>query len=117
MRHLKKGRKFGRVTKQRKALMCNLAISLFDHGRISTTEAKAKELRPYVEKFITRAKNAGFVTSRLLASRLMNNKIIVKKLIEEIAPKYKEQEGGYTRITKSHNRGGDNAPIAIIELL
>jgi len=114
MKHLKSGRKFGRVTKQRVALLRSLALSLINHKRIETTEAKAKELRPYVERIITKAKNDSIATRRVLRSRLgVDN----KKLFTEIAPKYKDQNGGYTRITKLGFRGSDGSPKAVIELI
>jgi len=100
MQHQKKQRKFGRVRKQRVALMNELARSLILYGKIETTEAKAKELRPFIEKLITRSKTNSVFSRRILASRLNNNESIVKKLIEDLGPRYKDRSGGYTRITK-----------------
>jgi len=117
MRHHNNVRKFGRSSSQRSALLKGLVISLINHGKIETTEAKAKELRPFVEKMITKA-NVGTLTSRrLILSRLYNLSIETDKLIKEIAPKYKDTPGGYTRITKLPRRGGDASKMAIIEFI
>ncbi len=95
-----------------------MAISLIDYGKIKTTEAKAKELRPFIEKLITRGKKDSIFTRRLLLVRLgSGNAAIVKKLIEEIAVKYKDRNGGYTRITKLVCRPGDGSPMAQIEFI
>ncbi|MCK5022101.1 MAG: 50S ribosomal protein L17 [Candidatus Pacebacteria bacterium] len=118
MRHHNTNRKFGRVRKQRKALLRSLAISLVDKEKIQTTEAKAKELRPFIEKLITRAKKDSFISRRLILSKLGGeNENIVKKLIENIAIKYKDRAGGYTRITKLGFRKGDGSPMSQIELI
>ncbi len=118
MRHHNTNRKFGRVRKQRKALLRSLAISLVDHEKIETTEAKAKELRPFIEKIITKSKKDSVWTRRLLISKLGSGaNSTVKKLIEMIAPKYKDREGGYTRITKLAVRQGDASPMAQIEFV
>ncbi len=117
MKHGVKQRKLGRVKKQRTALLRSLALSLIEHGKIETTDAKARELRPYVEKLVTRGKTDSVFSRRLLSARLGGNKILVKRLIEEVAPKYKERSGGYTRITKIGQRGGDASPMAIIEFV
>ena len=118
MRHHNTNRKFGRVRKQRKALLRSLVISLVDHERIETTEAKAKELRPFIEKIITKSKKDSVSTKRLLISKLCRGaNSTVKKLIEMIAPKYKDREGGYTRITKLAVRQGDASPMAQIEFV
>ena len=118
MKHRTSTRKLGRVTKQRTALLRSLAISLVKHGKIKTTEAKAKELRPYIEKLVTRGMNDTVSSRRLASSRLgSGGDLAVKKLFEVIAPKYKEREGGYTRITKLPSRLGDGAAMAIIEFV
>jgi len=118
MKHGIKQRKFGRVTKQRKALLRSLTISLLTHEKIETTGAKAKELRPYVEKLITRAKTDSVFSRRILISKIGgSNKDIVQKLVTDIAPRYKERNGGYTRITKIPNRVSDASTMAVIELV
>lgn len=114
MKHLKKGRKFSRERNQRRALMKSLASSFFVVGRIKTTEAKAKELRPFVEKFITRAKNPTIANRRFLL-KFFSDKV-VKKIIEH-ANLLRERNGGYTRIIKIESRKIDSAKMAIIELV
>ena len=122
MRHHDNIRKFGRERKVRTALLRGLAVSLIRDGSIRTTEAKAKELRPMVEKMITRAKDASLASQRLLVSRL-GRKEAAKSLINTIAPKYrgdgetKERQGGYTRIIKLSPRAGDASPMAAIEFV
>lgn len=115
MRKLKKGRKLSRERGQRKALLKSLASSLFLQERIKTTEVKAKEIRSFVEKSITRSRK-GDLNSRRLLTRYFPKKI-VKKLIDEIGPRYKERKGGYTRIIKLGPRRSDGAKMAIIELI
>jgi len=115
MKKLKKGRKFGRKRNQRKALMNSLARGLFLHGKIKTTEAKAKEVSSFAEKCITRAKKGDLAANRILAGYF--SKTLVKKLITEIGPKYKERKGGYTRIIKLAPRKSDGARMSIIELV
>jgi large subunit ribosomal protein L17 len=115
MRKLKKGRKFSRKRDQRKALLKELARQLFLREKIKTTEARAKELKRFAEKFVTRAKKADLASRRYLLRFFAKN--IVKKLIDEIAPRYKERKGGYTRIIKLSRRKSDGAKMAIIELL
>ena len=117
MAYHKTGRKFGRKRDQRNQLMRSLARSLILHERIKTTEARAKSLRPYIEKLITKAGKSGLATRRLLLSRFNNDEIVVKKMLEQIGPKYKDQGGGYTRITKVEPRPGSGRTIAIIELI
>lgn len=118
MRHHDKNRKFGRKANVRNAMMKSLVIALVTHGRIVTTEAKAKELRPYVEKMVTTAKGDDALTAkRLLASRLMNRFPEAKKLVDEIAPKYKDRQGGYTRVLKLPRRISDGASMALIEFV
>lgn len=117
MRHHNANRKFGRTRSQRKALLEGLAVSLVRDEKIMTTEAKAKELRPVIEKLITRARVNTLANRRLIITRLGNQPETAKKLIETIAPKYLDREGGYTRITKLPARGGDASPRAIIEFV
>lgn len=117
MRHHNANRKFGRTRSQRSALLQGLAVSLIRDEKIMTTEAKAKELRPFIEKLITRARQATLADRRLMNARLGNQPETVKKLIETIAPKYAERAGGYTRITKLPPRLGDASPRAIIEFV
>ncbi len=113
MRHGKTVRKFGRVTKQRSALMRSLAVALINNKKITTTLAKAKELRPYVEKIITKGKVDSLAVRRHLQSHLDLKTIAV--VITELSPKYKERNGGYTRITKLPTRTSDGAQMGIIE--
>jgi len=115
MRHGNVNRKFGRERKGRKALLKGLALSLVIYGKIKTSEAKAKELRPIVEKLITKGKSATLASRRLLTSRL--NETSSKKIIETISPKYKNRAGGYTRIVKLPRRKSDGSPMAIIEFV
>lgn len=115
MRKLKQGRKLARKKNQRKALLKSLARSLFIHGKIKTTQAKAKELSSFAEKCITKAKKGDLASTRILASYF--SKDLVKKLITDIGPKYKTRKGGYTRIIKLAPRKSDGAKISIIELV
>lgn len=115
MRKRFKGRKLSRKVGPRKELLKTLANSFFVHEKIETTEAKAKELRPIAEKMITRAKNVSVANRRILA-KYLNDKT-VKKLVTEIAPRYKERNGGYSRIIKLGPRSSDGAKIAVIELI
>lgn len=114
MKHLKKGRKFGREKDQREALMRSLASSFFVLGRIRTTEAKAKELRSWAERFITRAKSQTLADGRILYRNFGSD--AVHKLLER-AKDYKQRPGGYTRIVKIGPRKSDGARMAIIELV
>ncbi len=116
MRHHNSVRKFGRETGQRNALMRSLALSLVVRGKIKTTEAKAKELRPFIEKLITKGKNGTLGSRRIIISRL-NSISGAKKIAEVIAPKYKERNGGYTRIIKLPTRMSDGAKMAQIEFV
>lgn len=116
MRHRKAGRKLASDSSHRKALMRNLATSLITYERIRTTDAKAKELRPYVEKLITLAKKGELHHRRLAAKRLFNASA-VRKLFAELGGRYAGREGGYTRIIKEGNRPGDNAPMCYIEFV
>lgn len=116
MRHRNGYRKLNRNTNQRKALLKGLAISLFEHGRITTTVARAKELRRFAERLITIAKRQDAFAHRLVFSRLQN-KEITKKLMTELGPQYEGRPGGYTRILKKGRRLGDRAEMAYIELV
>jgi large subunit ribosomal protein L17 len=116
MRHLKKGRSLGRKSSHRKALLCNLAVSILTNGRVRTTEAKAKEVRGLVDRIITWGKR-GDVHARRLAARQVRSRTIVKKVFDELAPRYRDRPGGYTRIMKIGFRHGDNAPEVIMELV
>ena len=116
MRHKKDVKKLGRNSKARKALLRNLATSLFKEKKIKTTLAKAKELRRFAEPLITFAKR-GDLNARRHVSRFITEKGVVKELFEEVAPKYIERNGGYTRIVKIGTRSGDAAKMAFIELL
>ena len=117
MRHHNANRTFGRDKNQRSALLKGLVASLIEHGSILTTEAKAKELRPKVEKMVTKAKNPTLTNRRLLLSSLYNNTFVVDRLIGEIAPKFEKRTGGYTRITKVVQRAGDASKMAVIEFV
>ncbi|MFF8607576.1 50S ribosomal protein L17 [Streptomyces sp. NPDC015346] len=111
-----KGARLGGSAAHERLLLANLAKSLFEHGRITTTEAKARRLRPVAERLITKAKK-GDIHNRRLVLQTITDKGIVHTLFTEIAPRYAERPGGYTRITKIGNRRGDNAPMAVIELV
>ncbi len=116
MRHKKTGRKFGRTASHRKAMLRNMARSLFTHERIRTTEHKAKELRGVVEHLVTLAQTDS-VHARRIAYKVLENHQLVARLFDEIAPRFRGQPGGYTRVVKtSLPRTGDCAPMAIIEL-
>lgn len=117
MRHHNTNRKFGRVKKVRAALIFGLTRSLILHGKIKTTEAKAKELRPIVEGLVTKARRNTVPMRRLLTARLLNQARLSKKLQEEIVPRYKDRKGGYTRIMKLPRRKSDGAPMAVIEFV
>src|SRR5690242_16586127 len=116
MRHRVGGRKLQRTSSHRAALLRNLAAALIKHEQITTTVAKAKELRPYVEKLITLAKRGGLSNRRLAHSRILDE-AQERKLFEVLAERYAGREGGYTRIVKAGIRASDAAPIAIIELV
>jgi len=129
MRHRNKKKRLGRDKGHRKALQMNLTRALLEHGRITTTKAKADFVRGHAEKIITIAKRglakaedtgneaAAVHARRIVASRLNNDRVIVGKLFDEIAPSYMDRPGGYTRIYKLSPRKGDNAEMAIIELV
>ena len=116
MKHQIKRRQLGRKSGPRKALLKNLAKSLILHEKIETTEAKAKELRPFIEKIITRGKKDDLHSRRVLISKI-GSSILVEKVIKEISPKHKDRKGGYTRIIKTGFRSGDAAKMAIIEFV
>ena len=116
MRHGKKVIKLGRKTAHRKALLANMAVSLFEHKRITTTSTKAKALKIFVEPLITKSKKDNVHNRRLCFSKL-RNKVGVKILFDEISSKVADRPGGYTRIIKLGNRMGDNASMAMIELV
>lgn len=116
MRHHNNVRKFGRETGQRAALLRGLALNLIKKGKIKTTEAKAKELRPYIEKLVTKSKKGDIASKRAITAVLFNSKTDTKKL-ETIAGKYKEQKGGYTRIIKLPTRLSDGSKMAYIEFI
>ncbi|MBX7432169.1 50S ribosomal protein L17 [Mycobacterium sp. Y57] len=111
-----KGPRLGGSSSHQKALLANLATSLFEHGRIKTTEPKARALRPYAEKLITHAKK-GTLHNRREVMKKIRDKDVVHILFAEIGPFYSDRNGGYTRIIKVENRKGDNAPMAVIELV
>jgi large subunit ribosomal protein L17 len=129
MRHRVQGKKLNRDSGHRKALRKNLIIALIEHGRIRTTEAKAKFVRGHAERIITIAKRgiakaeatgnveAGVHARRIVASRLNNDREIVQKVFDDLAPRFKEREGGYTRIYKVGPRKGDNADMVLLELV
>ena len=116
MRHRLGQRKLNRTSSHRKALLRNMAAALLKHEQITTTTPKARELRPYVEKLITLAKHGGLSNRRLAHARLMDD-AQERKLFEELAARYADRNGGYTRIIKAGIRASDAAPIAIIELV
>ena len=116
MRHKKTGRKLGRDPSHRKALYANLTASLIEHGRIRTTEAKAKEVRPIVEEMITLGKR-GDVHAHRQAVAFLRSKSVAHKLFAEIAPRFADRPGGYTRVVKIGPRQGDSAPMAYLELV
>jgi len=116
MRHMKSGKRLGRNTSHRKAMMRNMVTSFFDLEKITTTDARAKELRKMAEKLITMARR-GDLHSRRLVMQVVRDKKVVAKLFDTIAPRYTERPGGYTRIIKLGHRSGDNASLSVIELV
>jgi len=116
MRHRKAGRKLGRTSSHRKAMFRNMATSLFEHERIETTDTKAKELRKIAEKLITLGRKEDLHSRRQVLS-FINNKKVAHNFFDNIAPRYQNRNGGYTRILKVGRRRGDNAPLSIIELI
>src|SRR5271167_734455 len=111
-----KGPRLGGSSSHQKAILANLATALFEHGRIKTTETKARALRPYAEKLITHAKK-GSLHNRREVLKKIRDKDVVHSLFAEIGPFFSDRNGGYTRIIKVENRKGDNAPMAVIELV
>lgn len=111
-----KGPRLGGSPAHERLMLANLATSLFEHGKITTTEAKARRMRPFAEKLITKAKR-GDLHNRRQIQRVIRDKDVVHKLMAEIGPFFAERAGGYTRITKTMPRKGDNAPMAVIELV
>lgn len=116
MRHGKAHRKLGRTTPHRKAMLANMAVALIKHEQIVTTLPKAKELRPYVEKLITLGKRGGLHARRQAYAKLPEQQW-AQKLFDVLGPRYAERNGGYTRIMRAGFRYGDNAPVAVIELV
>jgi large subunit ribosomal protein L17 len=116
MRHQRSGRKLGRDAAHRKALYANLASAVIEHGRIKTTEAKAKEVRPIVEQMITLGKR-GDVAAHRQAVAFLRSKPVAHKLFADVAPRFAERPGGYTRVVKLGPRQGDAAPMAYLELV
>ena len=116
MRHLKSGRKLSRRKEHRKSMLANLAASLIKNGRVKTTDAKAKEVRPFVERMVTFARRGDLHARRIVLSRL-RDPIAVKKLFDEIGPRFADRFGGYTRILKLGPRKGDSADMVLIELV
>ena len=116
MRHRKTGRRFSRDSAHRQAMFSNMASSLIKHEQIVTTLAKAKDLRRVMDKYITLAKR-GDLNSRRMAAARLRDEAMVKKLFDVLGPRYKERNGGYTRVLKAGFRYGDSAPRAVIELV
>jgi large subunit ribosomal protein L17 len=116
VRHRNKGKRLSRTSTHRRALLRNLATSLFLHERVETTTTKAKELRPYAERLITLARR-GDVHARRIAGRKIQDRDVLGKLFDDIAPRYAERPGGYTRILKLGTRKGDAAEMSLIELV
>ena len=117
MRHANSNRKFGRKANVRRGFIRSLAVAILTHERIMTTEARAKELRPYIEKLVTKALKNDLASRRTISSRLGNQETLANKLVDTIAPRYADREGGYLRITKLPQRGGDAAKMAVIEFV
>jgi large subunit ribosomal protein L17 len=116
MKHHKNKRTLGRTAQQREALLRHLAESLVLHGKIKTTEAKAKEVRPFIEKLVTMARKNTLASKRTVEARV-GREDIAKMLVEDIAPRYAQRPGGYTRITKLAPRQGDGAKMAVVEFV
>jgi large subunit ribosomal protein L17 len=116
MRHLKQGRKLGRTSAHRRALLRNLATALLEHERIVTTEPKAKELRRVADKLVTLGKR-GDLHARRQALQVVRSNAVVRKLFNDIAPRFAERQGGYTRVLRLGYRPGDAAAMAVIELV
>ena len=116
MRHLKSKRKLNRTSSHRKAMLGNMAVALIKHEQIQTTLPKAKELSPFVDKLITMGKK-GDLASRKKAYSILPEKQWTSKIFDELSDRYKERDGGYTRVLKAGFRYGDSAPMAVIELV
>ena len=116
MRHQRSGKKLGRDSSHRKALYANLTASLIEHGRIRTTETKAKAVRPIAEKMITLGRD-GSIHARRQALAYLRTQEVVHQLFSEVAPRFKDRPGGYTRVVKLGPRQGDAAPMAYLELV
>jgi large subunit ribosomal protein L17 len=116
MRHAMKHRKLGRTSSHRQAMFRNQLASLFEHGRIKTTLAKAKELRPIAERLVTRGRQ-GTVHARRMVGRWVPDRDVIKKLFDEVAPRFTDRPGGYLRIVKLGPRPGDAAEMAILEFV
>jgi large subunit ribosomal protein L17 len=117
MRHRMSGRKLNRTSSHRKALFCNMSVALIKHEQIKTTLPKAKELRSIVDRLITLGKRGSLHARRQALSRLNNDRAIAEKLFSVLAERYSDRDGGYTRVLKAGYRYGDNAPMAVIELV
>lgn len=116
MRHRKKGRQLSRTRSHKQATLRNMATSLFRHERIRTTEAKAKELRPFAERLITMSRRGDLASRRRVGRQVADGEVLAK-LFDDIGPRYRDREGGYTRILKLGARRGDGAELALIELV
>ncbi|MBN2569102.1 MAG: 50S ribosomal protein L17 [Deltaproteobacteria bacterium] len=116
MRHRKSGRKLGRVSSHRKAMLKNMTASLLKHERIITTDAKAKELRSVAERVITLGKN-GSLHARRQTLSFVRDRQVTAKVFDELSERYSNRSGGYTRIIKIGYRDGDNAPLSVVELI
>ncbi len=116
MRHLKKGRKLGRPADHRRAMLLNLCKSLIEHERVTTTEARAKELRSWIEPLITYAREDSVIRRRRAFAKLRDNGLVAK-LFTDLGPRYAQRPGGYTRRMRLGPRHGDNAPMTIIEFV
>ncbi len=116
MRHRRKGRQLSRTASHKKAMLSNMATSLFRHERIKTTTAKAKELRPFAERLITLARR-GDLHARRQAARTIHDKEALKKLFDTLGPRYADRDGGYMRILKLGQRKGDSAQISLVQLV
>ncbi len=117
MRHRMSGRKLNRTSSHRKALFRNMSVALLKHEQIKTTLPKAKELRSIVDRLITLGKRGSLHARRQALSRLNNDRVIAEKLFSVLAERYSDRDGGYTRVLKAGFRYGDNAPMAVIELV
>ncbi|GIW40088.1 MAG: hypothetical protein KatS3mg076_0665 [Candidatus Binatia bacterium] len=115
MRHRKEGRRLGRTGAHRKAMFRNMVTSLFEHEVVRTTDAKAKELRRWADRLVTLAKR-GSLHARRRAARIIRKKAVLRKLFEEVGPRFRDRPGGYTRIVKLGRRRGDAAPLSLVEL-